>query len=229
MKNYGKLLRIVMFLWLGTVQSSSLQAQNFDFESWKSATLEKPYDVTFMVSNASCTENYGWQRNASDASANYNSHNAEFDSDIYNCINENAYADVMLVAHLPTDKYVTLCLPFSVNEKQTDQYFSDVKTITSLSQNGNEYQVATTDATQMKCGETYLVKARENRKGIFTFQGVYVQQQPSATINLGLKSLNGTYRHQLRLQGVYQTIGDGTTFRKTDEFCDVKAYSGYLM
>ena len=54
-----------------------------DFSLYLNASENQPYDVTDKVENASCTGNTGWNRHRNDASARYNKHNTDFDSDTY--------------------------------------------------------------------------------------------------------------------------------------------------
>jgi len=63
--------------------SAMAQAQSLDLEQYLNATEENPYDLTALVSNASCTANYGWSRHGQDAASNYNCHKAEFASSDY--------------------------------------------------------------------------------------------------------------------------------------------------
>ena len=47
------------------------------------AQTETQMDATMFVQNASCSENYGWNKHSENASAEYSCHNPEFDSDLY--------------------------------------------------------------------------------------------------------------------------------------------------
>ncbi len=75
-------LIIISTFWL-LATGAVAQAQSVDFESWRQATPEKPYDITVLLQNPSGTENFGWQRNAADAAAGYNKRNTEFASSLY--------------------------------------------------------------------------------------------------------------------------------------------------
>jgi hypothetical protein len=79
-------LRSKNILWLLTVFfiTGNSMAQRIDLEAWQNATSESPYDVTHFLQNPSGTENFGWNRNHSDAAAGYNKHNTEFASSVYN-------------------------------------------------------------------------------------------------------------------------------------------------
>lgn len=48
------------------------------------ASAGSPVDVSSWIENASCTHNTGWSRNASDAAANFNTVNSEFNNSLYN-------------------------------------------------------------------------------------------------------------------------------------------------
>lgn len=60
-----------------------VSAQSLDLDAYRNASEEAPYDMTFLIENADGTGSSGWSRNASDAAADYNTHNPEFDSDVY--------------------------------------------------------------------------------------------------------------------------------------------------
>lgn len=48
-----------------------------------SMTMMAQGDVTVFVQNASCSENFGWNKHSENASADYSCHNPEFDSNLY--------------------------------------------------------------------------------------------------------------------------------------------------
>ena len=58
-------------------------ADGIDFEAWRKATEQNPYDITRVVQNPTGTDNYGWQRNSNDAASGYNKQNSEFASTVY--------------------------------------------------------------------------------------------------------------------------------------------------
>lgn len=70
------------------VLSLSIYAQA---DSWIDATEESPYDCTSIIKNASCTENFGWLLHSSNAAADYQCHNPEFDSGTYNGVGIEAW------------------------------------------------------------------------------------------------------------------------------------------
>ncbi len=94
-----KFFLLLMLAAAGTVES---QAQtNYDMEQYLAASAAQPYDVTWKVSNASCTENSGWSRNSNDAAADYVTHNPEFDDELYSglCV-ESWYWSPVVSANL---------------------------------------------------------------------------------------------------------------------------------
>lgn len=60
-------------------------------DSWMNATEDNPYDCTRIIRNASCTENFGWSLHSSNAAADYQCHNTEFDSSVYRGVGIEAW------------------------------------------------------------------------------------------------------------------------------------------
>ena len=61
----------------------SQTSETLNFDQWKTATIENPYDITSLLQNPSGTQNFGWMRNPNDTAAGYNKLNTEFASAIY--------------------------------------------------------------------------------------------------------------------------------------------------
>jgi hypothetical protein len=145
-----------------------------------------------------------------------------------NCITADTYADVVLAADISSDDYVTLCLPFSVDEAQAGKYFEDIRHITGTSRNGNDFVVTTEQVRNITCGQTFLVKARKDIGHKFSFNSVFVKKQAPLTTTFTTGVLCGSYRNQLGLQGIYLPTGDGITFHKKSACSEAKAYSGFI-
>lgn len=76
-------LSICLSLLLAAGGCQTAAADGIDAGKYLGASAEQPYDVSFLLRNPTGTQDFGWSRNASDAAAGYNKHNAEFDSPDY--------------------------------------------------------------------------------------------------------------------------------------------------
>lgn len=76
-------MRFAWAFWVWAVFVSPAVAQSIDLNAFKSASDAAPYDMTFLVENADGSGSSGWDRNVNDASADYSTHNVEFDSEVY--------------------------------------------------------------------------------------------------------------------------------------------------
>lgn len=79
-----KISKNILCLLASLLLTGNVMAQNIDLDAWIVATPESPYDVTSLLQNPTCMENFGWSRNSADAAAGYNKHNTEFASSVYN-------------------------------------------------------------------------------------------------------------------------------------------------
>ncbi len=338
----------------------SSQAQDVSeyANNYLDASPEHPYDVTHKVTNATCTENFGWNRHSSDAAAGYNKYNSDFNSSVYsgtgieswywspqkNCdliwqdvenlmpgkyllraygvgqvYNDNARkgqnvgtlylrggnemtvitsnkwqetelncnvkadgklrigiyagtdnandwvsianvrlycigaelgkteplalnedydvnairsdmsADVYLSKHLTSERFTWICLPFSMTDVQTQEWFREVRKATSATMQNNEITLETQTVTQIEAGVPYLVKTKENTPNMLHIGQVFVIKSTPATVNLGNGiSLVGTYRREEGIENTYIPTGDGKTFIKNKEKLRIKGFNAYL-
>lgn len=355
MKQVKALFPILTFLLLMSWQQK-IKAEEFNLNSYLAATEEHPYDVSFWLQNASCTENFGWSRNSNDAAANYNTHNTEFDNDLYQgtCIeswyfapvknanliwqevkdllpgtyvvtayvvgqvyndasnkgkclpglyliaNENrtpitankwqklsvtctikkgetlnigitadatnandwtgiaqvtlsciapgeaddialsedfdvtcvrgiSFSNVLLKRNIPSDQLTTLCLPFDVSSELMNKYFSEVLTVSEVTPHGNDYIVSTTPSDDIKTGQVYLVKAKDESKSCYEFDNVLVNTTvPASQVLANGVQLQGCYRHTLTTQAVWQLQEDGKTLHRLNAPADQKGFGGNL-
>lgn len=145
------------------------------------------------------------------------------------CVRGACFANVLLKRNIPSDQLTTICLPFDVNTTLTEKYFSEVWAVSDAIPHGNDVVLTTTASDNIKTGQVYLVKAKDESKSCYEFDNVLIDTNtPTAQVFTNGYKLQGSYRQLLTTQDVWQLQEDGKTCHRIKFPIDLKGFCGNI-
>ncbi len=143
---------------------------------------------------------------------------------------EGGIYDVSLHKTFTAGKYTTFCVPFKMSADMVSEYFDEVRYITGITVNGDNFKLITATTKVINPGTPYLVRAKVG--GRQTIEVKEVSITPLNEVQPVVRKINGlgivtSYRTHEAVQDAYILADDGTTMVKSDKPVKVTGYSFY--
>ena len=133
--------------------------------------------------------------------------------------------DIRLVRSLEADSWNTFCVPFSLDEAETEARFSAVKALSSVEKNGNSWTLDFTDAGRIEAGVPYLVKPLASATEMTLHDAAVTSTESTKTTIDGVNFI-GTYSPTTIRSGEFFISDD--MFYLADTDVSVKGYRAYI-
>ncbi len=133
--------------------------------------------------------------------------------------------DIHLVRTLEADRWNTFCVPFSLDQAETEARFSAVKALSSVEKDGNSWTLDFTDAGRIKAGVPYLVKPLASATEMTLHDAAVTGTESTRTTIDGVNFI-GTYSPMTIRSGEFFISDD--MFYLADTDVSVKGYRAYI-